>query len=145
MWLAKSFADLSVTEFFECLKLRVKTFVVDQKRIYQEVDDNDTKAIHIFDWEDGHVIAYARVFQTDAKTVTFGRVVTDDAHRGTGLGNALMDQIMTVIKQHYAGLTIEIEAQVQVQGYYRKFAFATAGDTFIYNSTPHIKMVHQAL
>ncbi|WP_054711402.1 GNAT family N-acetyltransferase [Secundilactobacillus paracollinoides] len=145
MWQVKPFAELTATEYFECLKLRVNTFVVDQNRVYQEVDDNDLKAVHIFNQVDDQVVAYARVFQTDAQTVTFGRVVTDDAHRGTGMGNDLMHQIMTVVQQDFPDLTISIEAQVQVQGYYRKFGFETEGDTFIFNSTPHIKMVHSAL
>lgn len=144
MWTTKPFSELTASELFNFLKLRVATFVVAQKRIYQEVDDNDAIAVHVFDTENDAVIAYARVFK-HGETVTFGRVVTAESHRGTGLGNTLMTQIMTAIDAHFKGLPIEIEAQVQVQGYYEKFGFTAVGEPFIFESTPHIKMVHTAL
>jgi len=69
---------------------------------------------------DGKVIAYARIF-LEANGVTFGRVVTDPAFRGQGLGKKLMDHILEVIHQDFSNQPISIEAQVQVQGFYKKF------------------------
>ena len=37
---------------------------------------------------------------------------------------------------------IEIEAQEQVVGLYEKFGFVTQGEPFIFESTPHIKMIY---
>lgn len=143
MWQTKSFSELSTKELFEIYRLRVKTFVVDQQRIYQEVDDNDLIAQHVF-YQDDRVIAYSRVFkQNDG--VTFGRVVTDAAHRGIGLGDQLMSQILNTIRTHFPNLKIEIEAQVQVEDFYKKFDFQPVGEPFIFNSTPHIKMIHAPL
>lgn len=143
MWQIKSFSKLSTQELFEIYRLRVATFVVSQKRIYQEVEDNDLKAYHVFNRED-HVIAYARVFRNHDH-VTFGRVVTDLDHRGTGMGQSLMEHVMNTISTHFANLPIEIEAQIQVADFYKRFGFETSGDVFIYKSTPHIKMIHAPL
>ena len=118
--------------------------MVDQKRIYQDPDNRDQQAIHILKYDqDGEVVAYARVFLTDERTVTFGRVVTSNKFRGQGVGGQLLDKIMEVIKRKFPGKSIEIEAQKQVQGFYERAGFVSEGKPFIYKSTPHIKMVHQ--
>lgn len=144
MWETKTFSELTTKELFEILYLRTKIFVVDQERVYQEVDEHDPDAIHIFKIINGKVVAYARVFKQNDK-VTFGRVLTDPKFRGQGLGNDLMDHVLTVIKENYGTKEIEIEAQVQVEGFYQKFNFQTHGKPFLFNHTPHLKMTHAAL
>lgn len=146
MWKIKSFQDLSSLELYKIMYLRTATFVVEQRRIYQEVDQNDLKAVHIFkEDETGEVVAYARVFLQDNDTVTFGRVVTSKKVRGQGVGKELLDQIMKAIGKYFANKEIEIEAQAQVKGYYEQVGFQSVGDEFIFESTPHIKMVHPAI
>ncbi|HBF75863.1 MAG TPA: GNAT family N-acetyltransferase [Lactobacillus sp.] len=143
MWKTKSFSELSTKELYEIYHLRVATFVVAQNRIYQEVDENDLNALHVF-YQDDRIIAYSRIYKEDDH-VTFGRVVTDPAHRGMGLGDQLMTNVLTAIRMHFSHLPIEIEAQVPVKGFYEKYGFKTVGESFIFNSTPHIKMVHDPL
>ena len=145
MWTVKSFSELTATELHAILKLRVAIFVVAQNRVYQEVDDDDLKARHIFKVVDGQVAAYARIFETLDGAVTIGRVVTNPAFRGQGLGSELMTQVMAAIKQYYGDLPIKINAQEQVEGYYQKFGFETQGAPFTYHSTPHILMTHAAM
>ncbi|MTV81453.1 GNAT family N-acetyltransferase [Secundilactobacillus folii] len=142
MWQTKSFSELSTKELFEIYRLRVATFVVAQQRIYQEVDEQDLIAQHVF-YQDDQVAAYARVFKT-GDHVTFGRVVTDPAHRGIGMGTQLMNNVLAVIRTHFPHLPVEIEAQTQVADFYKKFDFQTVGKPFIFESTPHIKMTHAA-
>lgn len=144
MWKEVKFTDLTTRELFEIYYLRTATFVVGQKRIYQEVDHQDLNAWHIFKIVDHKVVAYARVYlQKDF--VTFGRVVTADNYRGQGLGAELMRHIMSVIKTKFSHKEITIEAQEQVEGFYKKFGFISQGKPFIFESTPHIKMIHPAL
>lgn len=142
----KKFNELTTEEFYQIMYLRTATFVVEQQRIYQEVDANDRRAIHIFkEGSNGEVVAYARIFLINQETVTFGRVVTSKKIRGQGIGRELLKQIMQAITNDFPNKTIAIEAQVQVQGYYEKAGFVAKGTPFIFESTPHIKMVHQAL
>ncbi len=44
----RRFNELSLTELFEIYRLRVAVFVVEQKCPYQEIDDFDKAAIHVF-------------------------------------------------------------------------------------------------
>lgn len=147
MWVVKQFRELTVDELYQIMCLRAQVFVVDQKRIYQDPDNRDQQALHIFKCDqDGEVVAYARVFLlNDRQTVTFGRVVTSNKVRGQGIGGQLLNEIMNTIQRKYPGKPIEIEAQIQVRGFYERVGFVSKGQPFIYKSTPHIKMVHGAM
>ena len=62
----KHFKELSTTELYEILKTRAEIFVVEQDCVYQDLDDNDQDAIHVFCWNDsGRVAGCLRVFWKD--------------------------------------------------------------------------------
>ncbi|KJQ64822.1 hypothetical protein D8811_01940 [Streptococcus gordonii] len=48
MWFRKKLTELNPIEFYQILKLRIDTFVVEQERIYHELDDKDLEAVHVF-------------------------------------------------------------------------------------------------
>ena len=86
--------------------------------------------------------AYARVFEEGEKVV-FGRLVTAPSARGKGFGNRLVEEILLLCEKKWPRKMIEIEAQEQVVGLYEKFGFVTQGAPFIFESTPHIKMIYK--
>ena len=147
MWQIKKFNELTIDELYSIMRLRVKTFVVEQNRIYQELDNQDQSALHLFNLdENGEIVAYARIFLVDNnQKVSFGRVVTSDKVRGQGFGGKLLDQIMEAIQKFFPNKEIVIEAQVQVQDFYKRVGFKSVGEPFIYNLTPHVKMIHEGL
>ena len=65
MWYQKEFKELELKEFYEIVQLRLETFVVEQTRIYNDLDDVDYRSIHLFHQNrEGRVDAYARIFAT---------------------------------------------------------------------------------
>ena len=143
MWYQKEFKELELKEFYEIVQLRLETFVVEQIRIYNDLDNVDYRSIHLFHQnEEGCVDAYARIFETGA-TIHFGRVAVAKDSRGQGLGKAMVEQILDLCEQRFPGRTIEIEAQEQVVGLYEKLGFQTVSEPFILASSPHVKMIFQ--
>lgn len=144
MWKIKKFEELSSREIYEILKLRIDTFVVEQKRIYHELDKNDLTAFHIFyqNEQDFSVQAYSRIFKTD-NYVTFGRVVTSQRFRGHGLGKKLLEQILIFCQQKWPNEEIIIHAQIQVVDFYKNHGFIQIGKPFEFNLTPHVEMMHK--
>ena len=144
MWYQKEFKELELKEFYEIVQLRLETFVVEQTRIYNDLDTIDLRALYLFhqDEEEGRVDAYARIFETGA-TIHFGRVAVAKDSRGQGLGKAIVEQILDLCEQSFPGRTIEIEAQEQVVGLYEKLGFQRVSEPFILASTPHVKMIYQ--
>lgn len=143
-WRVRTFETLTKTELFDVASERIKTFVVEQHRPYLELDATDQTARHLLGYQNGQLVAYARLF-TVGDHVTFGRVLTTQAVRGQGVGRQLMHAITTQLSQHYAGRPVVIEAQVDKQHFYEKFGYQAVGTSFLFNQTPHIKMTHPAL
>ena len=144
MWFRKKLTELNPIEFYQVLKLRIDTFVVEQERIYHELDAKDLEAVHVFHTNEGEEIdAYARVF-VEGEHLVFGRVVTAKSSRGKGLGGQLIREILSFCAEKWPGKEIKIEAQEQVVELYEKYGFEAVGQPFIFESTPHVTMVYKA-
>ncbi|MBZ2132042.1 MULTISPECIES: GNAT family N-acetyltransferase [Streptococcus] len=144
MWFRKKLTELNPIEFYQVLKLRIDTFVVEQERIYHELDAKDLEAVHVFHTnEGGEIDAYARVF-VEGEHLVFGRVVTAKSSRGKGLGGQLIREILSFCAEKWPGKEIKIEAQEQVVELYEKYGFEAVGQPFLFESTPHLTMVYKA-
>ncbi len=84
----KHFSELTAQELYEIYRLRVSVFVVEQKCCYQEVDDADKDAYHVWLWDKDGIEAYARVLPRGAtfQEVSIGRVIA--VKRRCGLGGS---------------------------------------------------------
>ena len=94
---AKRFNELSLDEYHELLKLRCAVFLVEQQSPYQEVDDADKEAIHLyFRTDEGVLGAYARVLPAGVThpTASIGRVIA--VERGCGAGRRIMEEAIRV-------------------------------------------------
>ena len=137
----KRFDELGLREYHELLKLRCSVFVVEQESPYQEVDDADLEALHLyFRDEDGALAAYARVLPAGVThpTASIGRVIA--ACRGKGDGRRIMEEALRVAEEKLGADVITIEAQVQARGFYEKLGFVQTSDEFDDGGIPHIEM-----
>ena len=136
----KHFNELNTNELFDIFKFRVEVFIVEQKCYYQEVDDHDKEAYHVFSYEDGNLIAYARVLPKGHTfdEVSIGRVISK--HRRIGNGTKIMQAALdTAIKKFNADI-ITIEAQTYAKKLYENLGFKQISDEFLEDAIPHIKM-----
>ena len=62
-WKTKTFDELSTQELYQILRLRSEVFVVEQNCVYQDIDNKDQKALHLFGILEGEIIAYSRLFK----------------------------------------------------------------------------------
>lgn len=139
--IVKKFNELTTRELFEIYKLRVSVFVAEQHSPYQEVDDADLVAYHMWYRDDNGIAAYLRLLPPDVtfEDVSIGRVIA--ARRGTGLGAKIMRKGIELARELFEAESITIEAQTQAQGFYEKLGFVQASEEFLDAGVPHIKMV----
>ena len=138
-WILKHFSELSNRELYEILRVRVSVFVVEQTCPYQEIDEADFDAYHLFlTDETGHIRAYLRIFEKDAEFVRLGRILTTE--RGTGLGLKLIFEGMRVAEELYGKRRFYIEAQSYAIGFYEKAGFRVVSEEFLEDGIPHVKM-----
>ncbi len=138
-WILKHFSELSNRELYEILRVRVSVFVVEQTCPYQEIDEADFDAYHLFlTDESGHIRAYLRIFEKDADFVRLGRILTTE--RGTGLGLKLIFEGMRVSEELYGRRRFYVEAQSYAIGFYEKAGFRVVSEEFLEDGIPHVKM-----
>ena len=137
----KTFAELTTDELFAIYKLRVAVFVVEQQCPYQEVDDADKSAYHIFFRDAAGIGAYLRLLPPTAAcdAAVIGRVIA--AKRRRGLGTRIVQAGMQVAVERLRAQTIQIEAQTYAKGLYEKLGFAQSSGEFLEDGIPHIAMV----
>lgn len=139
---SKAFEDLSVFELYAILQLRSEIFVLEQKCLYQDMDDLDSKAWHfmIFD-QKNTLIAYARIFPKGVtfSEVSIGRIITKEHEKG--LGNILMNAVIAETLSMFGEVSIRIGAQCYAIAFYEKFGFKADGNGYDEDGIPHIEMV----
>lgn len=136
----KHFSELSAEELFEIYKLRVSVFVVEQKCPYQEIDDADRAAYHLWLKDEDGIEAYARVLPQGVTfpTVSVGRVIA--VKRRCGLGSKILEAAVNVAKTKLYADKITIEAQVYARSLYEKHGFCQTSEEFLEDGIPHIQM-----
>lgn len=138
--IVKHFSALSAQELFEIYRLRVSVFVVEQKCPYQEVDDADRAAYHVWLWDEDGIAAYARVLPpgTVFPTAAIGRVIA--VKRRRGLGSRIVSAAIDVAETQLHADVITIEAQTYARALYEKLGFRQTSEEFLEDGILHIRM-----
>lgn len=144
IWTVKHWSELTRDELYDLLVLRTAVFVVEQACPYQEVDGLDRRAWHVFARDaDGKIAACLRVMAPEpgSDAAVIGRVVTAPAHRGTGLGRALLERGVQTAWVQTDARRILLHAQSYARGFYQKAGFRpTARPEFLEDNIPHLEM-----
>ena len=138
----KHFCDLTTEELFEIYKLRVAVFVVEQNCPYQEVDDADLVAFHLYMKDETGIQAYLRVLPkgTTHEEVSIGRVIS--VKRRCGLGTQIVKAGISVAKETFDAERIVIGAQTYARKLYENVGFVQSGEEFLEDGIPHIPMTY---
>ena len=136
----KTFQELTTDELYELLRVRSEVFVVEQNCVYQDMDGDDQKSIHMWLTVADKVVALARVCPagTHMKEISIGRVITTE--RGKGYGKLIMLRAIDAAIEHFGATLIDIEAQEYARGFYEGIGFKQSSNTFMLDGIPHIKM-----
>ena len=136
----KRFEELTANELYEILKLRVSVFVVEQNCPYQEIDDKDRQALHVYLKDEGGIQAYLRVIEKGVSfdEVSIGRVIA--VKRRCGMGSRILAEGIRVARTQLKADAIKIEAQTYARALYEKQGFRQISDEFLEDGIPHVPM-----
>lgn len=139
----KKFTELSIDELYQILRLRSEVFVVEQDCVYQDIDNKDQKALHLFFTANNKVVAYTRLFDAGLyfDTASIGRVIVKESHRKDGLGHDLMQQSIQTIKNEFKTSKITVSAQTYLKKFYESHGFIKTSEEYLEDGIPHIKMI----
>lgn len=136
----KRFDELTTNELYELLRIRAEVFVVEQDCVYQDLDNDDQSAVHIWMTDGDRVVALCRVCPagTHMDEVSIGRVITTE--RRKDYGRQIMLEGIKAAKVYFHARQIDIEAQEYARGFYERVGFRKSSDFFMLDGIPHIKM-----
>ncbi|MCQ2770859.1 MAG: GNAT family N-acetyltransferase [Clostridia bacterium] len=137
----KYFNEFNINELYDILRARSEVFVVEQKCIYQDLDDLDNISYHVvLRDDDDTLVAYIRLYKMSElkNTVKIGRVLT--TKRGKGYGGQTLTQAIEFVKTMPDINDIYIEAQTHAVGFYMKKGFEVISEEFLEDGIPHKKM-----
>lgn len=144
-FLLKHFEDLSTQELYKILQLRQEVFVVEQDCIYQDLDDKDLKALHLYIIpENKKCIACCRLLEPGISYQGYssiGRVVVSMDERKTGLGRKMMQKAIEQAKILWPQASIKISAQAYLKNFYESIGFVHTGESYLEDGIPHLGMV----
>jgi ElaA protein len=149
-WRCLPFDALSARTLYRLLALRSQVFVVEQHCVFQDMDSADAKCMHVLAESHGpegfELMAYARLVPAGLKyaEASIGRVVTNPATRGSGIGHVLVRQSVQMLHGLWGAQAIRIGAQAHLQPFYGQHGFEPAGPIYIEDGIDHIEMVRAA-
>lgn len=143
----KPFEALTIEELYAVLQLRSEVFVVEQDCVYQDIDGNDPKALHILGYKEGVLAAYTRVFKCGDyfKEASIGRVVVKAEERALNYGYAIMEASIKVVEAEFKETSIKVSAQQHLKNFYSNLGFRQMGESYLEDGIPHIAMIKQGL
>ena len=144
----KNFSELSTEEIYNILKLRSEVFVVEQNCIYQDIDEKDQKAVHLFLEKNNEIIAYTRIFKKGdyyEENPSIGRVVVSKKERGKKLGKEIMIKSINFIKKELKERKIELSAQKYLDKFYKDLDFYSEGEDYLEDGIPHQRMFYDLI
>ena len=137
------FDDLSNKMLYDILRLRTQIFVLEQKCLYQDMDNLDKKAYHIVLEEHNEIIGYSRIINKKEYYKNFcsiGRVMVKEKERKKEIGNKLVNYSIKKTKHIFNNAPIKISAQSYLIKFYEKIGFQYKGEDYLEDGIPHCAM-----
>lgn len=143
-WKIKRFEELSITELYEILRVRAEVFVVEQTCVYQDLDEKDKNAYHLFCEDNGNVTAYLRILDKGVSypEISIGRVLTSQSGRRKGLGREMMNRAIEFVLENLKEKKIRISGQLYLKDFYESLGFETVSEVYLEDEIPHIEMLY---
>lgn len=137
----KTTEQLTPLELINILKERTKVFVVEQNCPYQEVDDKDKSAIHIYFKNENQILAYARIVPYNDQFMSIGRVLVVKEYRQLALGRQIFATAIDELIKHFPEKEIKIQAQSYLEAFYGSFGFEAVTNPYLEDDILHTDMI----
>jgi ElaA protein len=129
---------------------REAVFIIEQKCIYPDADAYDRQCWHLLAWagtaSNPELAAYLRITDPGSKypEPSLGRVLTNPAFRGQGLGQQLLTEALARCDQTWPAHANRISAQHYLLKFYQSFGFEPVSEVYLEDDIPHIEMLRPA-
>lgn len=144
-WIIKKFDELTANELYKILQERINVFVVEQNCPYEECDDKDLKALHLYLEENGHIAAYCRLLYPGVSynEAAIGRVLINEKYRRKRLATKMLKKAIEIIEEEMEQKSIKLSAQVYAKNLYKEVGFKECSEIYSEDGIPHVEMLYE--
>lgn len=144
-WELKKFDQLSLVELYGILKLRAEVFVVEQNCSYQDLDDKDKCAYHLFLKDNENIVAVSRILPENVsyKEMAIGRVVVKEQYRGRGISKVMMGKAIEFIIKDLKKSKIRLSGQAYLVDFYQNLGFKKVSDCYLEDGIEHFEFLYE--
>ena len=141
-WQVKHFNELTPTQLYDLIKLRLEVFIGEQGCSYEDLDDKDKKAHHVFLYNQNDIIACCRILEAGVayEEMSIGRVCVHENYRNQGIAKEMMQIAMGFIKENNKEGSVKISAQSYIIPFYESLGFKVISDAYLEEGIEHRKM-----
>ena len=141
--LIKHYTELSTSELYEILALRIAVFVVEQNCPYHETDFKDQAAYHLMIHDNDILVGVSRILPPGLvyNEAAIGRVASLKKMRGKGIGHEIMKASIKFINEKWIQSNIRISAQTYLVKFYEDHGFNLTGKSYLEDDIPHEEML----
>lgn len=141
-WIIKRFDDLTPVEVYDMIKLRLEVFIGEQGCSYEDLDDRDKQAYHMFLYDKENIIAYCRILDVGVayEEMSIGRVCVHKNYRNQGIAKSMMLEALEFVKKQVSHPTIKISAQSYIIPFYESVGFEIISEPYLEEGIEHRKM-----
>lgn len=148
----KTFDKLTSVDVYHILKARSQVFVVEQKCVYQDMDEIDFDCLHLVAHQDQKLVGYCRIIAPEFNNKrslsrsanqmsAIGRVLVVAEYRGKGVARQLMTQAIAHSRKRFGKKgTLIISAQTHLLEFYKSLGFMPEGEHYLEDGIEHVIM-----
>lgn len=137
----KKFSELTTSELYGILKLRSEVFVVEQNCAYQDLDDKDECAWHLFLEDEGSIVAVLRILPENVSydEMAIGRVAVKESHRNRGIAKKMMIFAIDFITGDLKKTGLRLSGQAYLTDFYIGLGFKKVSDSYLEDGIEHFE------
>lgn len=141
----KRFNELTVEELYKLLRVRNEVFVVEQDCVYQDCDNKDYEAYHLFCEDECEIIGCLRILNRGVsyEEMSIGRVLVKEKYRHTGISREMMLKALKFIEEELMETEVRISAQVYIKKFYENAGFKVVSEEYLEDNIPHVQMLYK--
>lgn len=132
-------------ELYEIIKLRIEVFVVEQDCPYQDLDDKDKNAYHLFVEDNGLVVAVLRILPEGVsfEDMAIGRLIVKKSYRGRGISRKMMNNAISFIINDLNKSKIRLSGQAYLLEFYESLGFKRVSDVYLEDGIDHYEFLYE--
>ena len=130
---------------YEIIKLRIEVFVVEQDCPYQDLDDKDKNAYHLFAEDNGLVVAVLRILPEGVsfEDMAIGRLIVKKSYRGRGISKKMMIKAISFIINDLNKSKIRLSGQAYLLEFYESLGFKRVSDVYLEDGIDHYEFLYE--